>query len=88
MQDTRTALSEVVLRRHIDAGLTEGLLGAVAGLLGGGDDGAVDPLQHQAHMVRVLALLGLARVAVLSQQPLLSQPFTGNLSISDQLKIV
>ena len=50
---------------------TQGFLGGVAGLLGGGHDGAVDPLQHEAHVEGVLAVLGLARVAVLAQQPLL-----------------
>ncbi len=51
--------------------LTKGLLSAVAGLLSGGNNGTIDPLQNEAHMVRVLTILGLARVAVFSEQPLL-----------------
>jgi hypothetical protein len=38
-------------------------LGAVAALLGGADDGAVDPLQDEAQAVRILAVADLCRGA-------------------------
>ena len=50
---------------------TQWLLGAVAGLLSGGDDGAIDPLQDQAHAEGVFILLGLPWIAIFAQQPFL-----------------
>ena len=56
---------------NVGGELTQSALGAIPSLLCSGDNGAVDPLQNQAHAMGVLPLMHFPRVAILPKQPLL-----------------